>query len=139
MRLIEKMIAAIICSIFFAVIMTFILYVPEERREGGFYFELLPLFTLYIFLFTPIIIVFSMTIAVIIDKVVPKLRLHRYKGRFVLYFTAGVLFNYFFYVSVVEAGLSLITLVFFIYGIAASLTYLHTLVLIEHFSSEDKK
>ncbi|SDN38507.1 hypothetical protein [Alkalicoccus daliensis] len=140
MNLIPKMLASILWSVIFSFSITSLLYVPQvERSSEGSYFEFLPLFTLFIFLFTPFIIVLGIFAGIIAEHISGKISWSPYWSQLLIYAGIGGLINYFFYYSLFVYGPAAVTWVLLLYGIGGGWLYMHILMFVKWLGTRKKE
>ncbi|KHF39312.1 hypothetical protein [Halalkalibacter okhensis] len=129
MKVIETMISALICTIIISLGLSLVIYIPIQQVEG---FTFLSLFFSYVIYSLPIFLLGGIGASLVVEKIFKHLQLKKdiayYPLALILYAFVGILFNYYFYFSVInkEWGNS----IFYMFvGILGSCLFFHILLL----------
>ncbi|MFC0562563.1 hypothetical protein [Halalkalibacter alkalisediminis] len=129
MKFIETITSALICTIIISLGLSLLIYIPIQQAAG---FTFSSIFLAYVTYSLPIFLIGGIVSSLVVEKIYKQLQLKKeiayYPLALILYAFAGILFNYYFYISIInnEWGNS----VFYMFvGILGSCLYFHILLL----------
>ncbi len=118
MNVLEKLISAVISALLFSLGFSFF----NGSME---YFGIYLMFSSLIFLFGGVL--FSMFADLLLKKINFNKQFAKYIGSIILYSIGGIIVNVFLYIVILNEGLGTEAFYWMVYGIAASLIFLHVM------------
>ncbi|NIK11622.1 hypothetical protein [Alkalibacillus almallahensis] len=116
MRLLEKVLTAILSGIIFSLGLTFV-------------WDVWMYFWGYLFVSSAMFLIVGILFSILVDKITGNVKSYRYLYLVLFYLLGGVLLNLILYLFLFTEGFSRETYNMFILGIVASLLYLHILLI----------